>query len=68
MSRLDRQRAELRELCRSGSLARAVDLAFTHFADFGRDEEILAALTEALARTPAPAPVRRRLTELQERW
>jgi hypothetical protein len=67
MSRRDRQRAELHDLCRNGAVGRAVDLAFTHFADFGRDEEILAALAEALDRACAPASVRRRLAELRVR-
>jgi hypothetical protein len=65
MSRRDRQRAELQDLCRNGAAGRAVDLAFTHFADFGRDEEILAMLAEALARGCATAAVRRRLAELR---
>jgi hypothetical protein len=67
MSRQDRQRAELLELCRSGSASRAVDLAFAHFADFGRDDELLVALTQALDRAVAPAAVRRRLAELTAR-
>jgi hypothetical protein len=67
MSRRDRQRAELEDLCRNGAVGRAVDLAFTHFADFGRDEEILAALAEAIDRACATAAVRRRLGELYAR-
>jgi hypothetical protein len=67
MSRRARQRVELQELCRSGSVSRAVDLAFAHFADFGQDEEILVLLAEALDRTPVTAVVWRRLAELQER-
>ena len=64
MSRRDRQRAELQNLCRNGAVGRAVDLAFTHFADFGRDEDILAVLAEALDRVCATAAVRRRFAEL----
>lgn len=67
MTRRDRQRAELRRLCRSGPLSRAVDLAFAHFADFGRDEELLELLAAALERTPATATDRRRFTELRDR-
>jgi hypothetical protein len=67
MTRRDRQRTELRRLCRSGPLSRAVDLAFTHFADFGRDEELLALLADALARTPVTPALRRRFSELCER-
>jgi hypothetical protein len=67
MPRRDRQRFELQELCRTGHVARAVDLAFAHFADFGCDEEILAVLTEALDRACPAAEVRRRLVELRAR-
>jgi len=67
MSRRDRQRAELRRLCRSGPLSRAVDLAFAHFADFGPDEGLLDLLADAVDRTPASATDRRRFTELRER-
>jgi hypothetical protein len=67
MTRRDRQRAELRQLCRSGPLSRAVDLAFAHFADFGRDEEVLALLADALARAPATPALRRRFGELCDR-
>jgi hypothetical protein len=67
MSRRDRQRAELHQLCRSESLSRAVDLAFAHFADYGRDEELLVLLAAALERTAASAALRRRFGELSER-
>ena len=66
MTRRDRQRAELLQLCRAGPLSRAVDLAFAHFADFGRDEELLALLAGALARTRATPALRRRFSELCE--
>jgi hypothetical protein len=67
MSRRDRQRAELYHLCRAGPLSRAVDLALAHFADFGRDEEPLALLADALARSPATPALRRRFGELCDR-
>jgi hypothetical protein len=66
MSRRERQRAELRELGRSGRVERAVDLAFTHFAEFGRDDEMLTVLADALERSEAPSMLRRRFAELQE--
>jgi hypothetical protein len=44
-----------------------VDLAFAHFADFGRDEELLALLADALERSPATPTLRRRFTQLCER-
>jgi hypothetical protein len=64
VSRSQRQLDELRALCESGSLSRAVDLAFQHFADFGRNEAVLDLISAALARTPAPAVVRRRFVDL----
>ena len=64
MSRWKRQRDELSELCRSGSLIRAIDLAFEHFADFGRDDDIVALLAGAIEHTAAPERVRRRFAEL----
>jgi hypothetical protein len=65
MSRRQRQRDELRELCHSGSLIRAIDLAFEHFADFGRDDDIVVLLADALEHTAAPEGVRRRFAELR---
>lgn len=49
MSRRQRQLDELRALCGSGAVARAVDLAFAHFADFGRDDAVVALLADAVA-------------------
>ena len=65
MPRRQRQRDELRELCRSGALARAIDLAFQHFADFGRDETVLDLLATAIERLGAPDDVRRRFENLR---
>lgn len=61
MSRRQRQLDELRGLCASGAVARAIDLAFAHFADFGRDDDVIAALTDAVG---DQASLRRRLAEL----
>jgi hypothetical protein len=46
-------------------LSRAVDLAFLHFADFGRNEEILNVIADAIEHTPVPAAIRRRFLDLQ---
>lgn len=64
MSRRQRQFDELRDLCHSGAVARAVDLAFEHFAAFGADNDIVDLLTDAIERTKAPEGVRRRFAEL----
>jgi hypothetical protein len=66
MSRRQRQRDELRELCETGALARAVDLAFHHFADFGRDDAIVRTLAAAIDRAPSPvgSTVLRRFADL----
>ncbi len=59
MSRRQRQLDELGRLCRCGAVARAVDLAFAHFADFGRDDDVVAMLRAAIERSGAPEHVRR---------
>lgn len=64
MSRRQRQLDELRALCRSGAVARALDLAFEHFAQFGRDDEIVDLLGTAIDASDVPERVRRRLTDL----
>ena len=46
--RRQRQLDELRDLCRRGAVARAIDLAFEHFACFGRDDVVVALLEHAL--------------------
>jgi hypothetical protein len=66
MTRRERQRDELRRLCQSGALVRAVDLAFEHFADFGRSADIVELLAAAIERTAAAAVVRRRFGELSD--
>jgi hypothetical protein len=63
-SRQERQLDELRSLCASGAVSRAIDLAFEHFADFGLTDELVLVLTDALERTDAPAAVRDRFAAL----
>ena len=64
MTRRQRQLDELRALCRSGRVARAVDLAFEHFASFGRDAAVIDLLAEAIDAGVMPQEVRRRFAEL----
>jgi hypothetical protein len=64
MSRRQRQLDELRRLCTSGAVARALDLAFAHFADFGRNDDIVALLAEIVGRTERDDGLRARLEEL----
>jgi hypothetical protein len=64
MSRRQRQLDELRRLCTSGAVARAVDLAFAHFGDFGRDDDVVALLDETVARADGNDRLRARLDEL----
>ncbi|MCU1352446.1 MAG: hypothetical protein JWM05_1655 [Acidimicrobiales bacterium] len=66
MSRRQRQRDQLRALCDSGALSRAIDLAFEHFADFGRDDDVLRLLGDAIERAAGPAGVRRRFADLRD--
>jgi hypothetical protein len=65
MSRRQRQLEELRALCERHSLSHAVDLAFLHFADFGRNDEVLDFIAAAIERAPVRAAVRRRFLDLQ---
>ena len=64
VSRHQRQLDELRALCRSGRVGRAVDLAFEHFACFGRDELVVALLIDAIDHTSVTPQIRARLAEL----
>jgi hypothetical protein len=64
MSRQQRHIDQLRALCAAGHVARAVDLAFEHFATFGRDERVISLLAEAVVHDPAGEAIRRRLDEL----
>ena len=68
MTRRQRQLDELRALCASGAIGRAIDLAYEHFADFGPDDDITnlitAAIAEATNHGEAVTGVRRRFAEL----
>jgi len=64
MCRRQRQLDELRDLCRSGTVVRAIDLAFEHFAYFGRDDEIIDLLAGAIEHVDAPERARQRFAEL----
>jgi hypothetical protein len=67
MTRRQRQLDEVQALCRSGRLARAVDLAFEHVASFGRDGRVVELLAEAIGQASVEDEVRRRFAELVER-
>ena len=64
--RRQRQLAELRDLCRRGAVARAIDLAFEHFACFGHDDDVVVLLEQIVAEAPLPCEVRRRLAALRD--
>ncbi|MGZ4702935.1 MAG: hypothetical protein ACXV98_17135 [Ilumatobacteraceae bacterium] len=64
MSRRQRESNELRALCSAGAVARAIDLAFEHFANFGPDDETIELLAGAIERTDACGRARQRFTEL----
>jgi hypothetical protein len=64
MSRLQRELDELHALCRSGAVDHAIDLAFEHFAQFGRDDEIVRLLAAGIDVMEAAGRGRRRLAEL----
>ena len=63
-SRQERQLEELRRLCASGAVSRAIDLTFEHFAHFGLTDDLVAVITDALERTDAPAAIRDRFASL----
>jgi hypothetical protein len=64
MSLRQRQSNQLHELCCAGAVVRAIDLAFEHFAHFGRDDGIIDMLTHALEDPDVSAGARRRFAEL----
>jgi hypothetical protein len=64
MSLRQRQSDQLRDLCYAGAVVRAVDLAFEHFAHFGRDDEIIEILTHAMESPDVAGRTRRRFAEL----
>ena len=65
MPRRQRQLDELRRICNRGSVARAIDLAFAHFADFGPDEDVMALVAAAMESSGAPAALSSRFAELK---
>lgn len=65
MSRRQQQINELRDLCSAGGVVRAIDLAFEHFAQFGRDEEIIALLAEAVEDAGVTGRARQQFDELR---
>jgi hypothetical protein len=64
MSRRQRQLDELCDLCRVGAVAHAIDLAFEHFAQFGRDDDVIDLLAAAIVNGNAADCARRRFAEL----
>ena len=64
MSRRQRQFNELRDLCSAGAVVRAIDLAFEHFAHFGRDDEIIDLLARAIDDADVAGRARQRFAEL----
>jgi len=64
MSRRQRQLDELQGLCAAGAVARAIDLAFEHFAHFGRDDEIIDLLARAINDADVAARAHQRFAEL----
>ncbi len=64
MSRRQRQFNELRDLCCGGDVARAIDLAFEHFAHFGRDDQIVDLLARAVEDADVATRVGQRFAEL----
>ena len=68
MTRRQRQIDQLRALCADGHVGRAVDLAFEHFASFGRDDDLIALFdlfVRAAGESGERGPVLRRLDELR---
>jgi uncharacterized protein (DUF111 family) len=65
VSRRQRQLDALRDLCRAGAVDHAVDLAFEHFAAFGRDDEIVDVLGVAIDEAHAAEELCRRFAELR---
>lgn len=66
MCRRQRQLDELRALCRCGAVGRAVDLAFEHFACFGRDDGVIDLLAETIEHSDASGRAGQRLAELRD--
>ena len=64
MCRRQREFDELRALCSAGRVARAIDLAFEHFAHFGRDDEIVDLLARTIEESGVAGHAGQRFAEL----
>ena len=64
MSQRQRQLDELRGLCSAGGVLRAIDLAFEHFAHFGRDDEIVDLLARTIEESGVAGHAGQRFAEL----
>ena len=64
MSRRQQQFNELRDLCSTGGVTRAIDLAFEYFANFGREDEIIDLLACAVDNADDVGRARQRLADL----
>ncbi len=64
MTRRERQLDVLRELCATGAIAHAIDLAYEHFAGFGPDDHIAHLLAEAMEHEVVGDGLRRKFAEL----
>ena len=64
MPRRQRQFDQLCDLCSAGAVVRAIDLAFEHFAHFGRDGEIIDLLAQAIEQADSGERARQRFAEL----
>ena len=64
MSRRQQQFNELRDLCMAGAVARAIDLAFEYFSNFGRQQEIIDLLARAVDDADDVGRSRQRFCEL----
>jgi hypothetical protein len=64
-ARRQRQLDQLRELCRRGAIARAIDLAVEHFAAFGQDDSVVVLLEAACDCRSVGPEERRRLDVLR---
>ena len=64
MTRRQRQLDELRDLCVTGAIGHAIDLAYEHFAEFGPDDYIAHLMVEAMDEGAVGGALRRRFAEL----
>jgi hypothetical protein len=64
-ARRQRQLDELAELCGSGRIDRAIDLAFEHIAVFGQDDDVVVLLEAACGCRSVRPEVRCRIDALR---